>query len=52
MKFLKESLLSFFVLGVVFGLYFLAAGAVLFGLGGFASHGNRAATIHHLKSQT
>jgi hypothetical protein len=32
MRFLKESLLSFFVVGVVLSLYFLAAVAALFTL--------------------
>ena len=31
MRFLKESLLSFFVVGIVLSLYFVAAAAALFG---------------------
>jgi hypothetical protein len=37
MRFLKESLLSFFVVTVVVSLYFLAAGAALLSLCGFVS---------------
>jgi hypothetical protein len=38
MKFLKDSLLSFFVAGIVLSLYFIAAGAALFSFCGFVSH--------------
>jgi hypothetical protein len=31
MRFIKESLLSFFVVGIVLSLYFVAAAAALFG---------------------
>jgi hypothetical protein len=49
MRFLKESLLSFFVVGVVLSLYFLAAGAALFSFCGFVSHRDKAEPAQHLK---
>jgi hypothetical protein len=47
MRFLKESLLLLFVLGVVVSLYFLAASAALFGLCGFVSHRDEPDTLDH-----
>lgn len=38
MRLLKESLLSFFVAGVVLSLYVLAAGAAFFSFCGFVPH--------------
>jgi hypothetical protein len=50
MRFLKESLLSFFVMGVVLSLYFVAAGAALFSFCGFVSHRDEPeVAVHHLK---
>lgn len=49
MKFLKESLLSFFVIGLVLYLYVLAAGAELLNLCGFASSGGEPEAAQHFK---
>ena len=51
MRFLKESLLSLFVVGVVLSFYFLAAGAALFGFCRFVSHRHEPNAAHHLKLQ-
>ena len=48
MRFLKEALLSFFVMGLVLYLYVVAAGAVLFSLC-FVSHRDKPAVVHHSK---
>jgi hypothetical protein len=49
MRFLRESLLSFFVVAVVLYLYFIAAGAALLSLWGFLLHRDGLETLHHLK---
>jgi thiamine transporter ThiT len=50
MRLVKESLLSFLVVGIVLCLYFVAAGAVLFGLHAFPGETNQSFSIL-LKSQ-
>jgi hypothetical protein len=49
MRLLKESLLSLLVVAVVVSLYFLAASAALFNLGGFVSSGGESEAADHLK---
>lgn len=49
MRLLKESLLSFFVVGVVVSLYFVAAGAALFSFCGFVSARDEPDALHHVK---
>jgi hypothetical protein len=49
MRFLKESLLSFLVVGILLYLYFLAAGAALFTFCGFVSHRGEPEALHHFK---
>ena len=52
MRFLKESLLSFFVVGVVLALYFIAGVAALFKFCGFVSPGNEPGAVHQLRVLT
>jgi hypothetical protein len=49
MRFFKESLLWFFVVGVVLSFYFLAVGAAFFSFCGFVSHRDQPKAVHHLK---
>jgi hypothetical protein len=52
MRFLKESLLSFFVAGVVLSFYFLAVGAALFSLAVSSPIVTNPKAVHHLKVPT
>jgi hypothetical protein len=52
MRFLKESLLSLFVVAVVLYLYFVAAGAALLSLCGLLLPPDGLETLHHLKALT
>lgn len=49
MRFIKESLLSFFVVTIVLSLYLLAAGAALFSFRGFVSHRDKPEAVRHFK---
>ena len=52
MRLLKESLLSFFVLGIVLCLYLLAGGVALFSLCGFVSQRGEPEAVRHFKIVT
>lgn len=51
MRLLKETLLLFFVLGVVLSLYFVAAGTAFVSFCGFGFRRGEPAAVHHLSPQ-